>query len=393
MKIAILTSGILPVPAVQGGAVENLIDFYLAYNNQHRLHDITIYSVWHPDVKKHPAQKSEVNHYVYIRVRSLFARIRKKIYQNTHGKEYYHYAIEYFLDQALRHLKKRHYDLIVLENRPGYALKLKDETTARLVYHLHNEKLSYNSPKAKEIYDAASVIVSVSDHITRCVQAILPGDNKCVTVHNGIDLKAFSPITKREISRKDVRLSDDDFVIVFSGRINKEKGISELVDAMLRLKEYAHIRLLVLGSTFYGNTGINDSYVNLLQKKTKDIENQIIFTGFIPYSQVPDYIRLADAAVIPSVWDDPFPTTVLEAQAMGLPIIATRRGGIPEEVTEHNAILLDTDDQFVDHLTSAILDLYDHPEKRAAMAQASIEHARLFDKDTFAQQFFTAIEK
>ena len=130
-----------------------------------------------------------------------------------------------------------------------------------------------------------------------------------------------------------------------------------------------------------------------MQKKTKDIENQIIFTGFIPYSQVPDYIRLADAAVIPSVWDDPFPTTVLEAQAMGLPIIATRRGGIPEEVTEHNAILLDTDDQFVDHLTSAILDLYDHPEKRAAMAQASIEHARLFDKDTFAQQFFTAIEK
>jgi hypothetical protein len=49
MKIAILTSGILPVPAVQGGAVENLIDFSLEYNDRYRLHDITIYSIWHPN--------------------------------------------------------------------------------------------------------------------------------------------------------------------------------------------------------------------------------------------------------------------------------------------------------------------------------------------------------
>ena len=46
MKIAIITSGILPVPAVQGGAVENLTDYYLEYNEQHCLHDITVYSVW-----------------------------------------------------------------------------------------------------------------------------------------------------------------------------------------------------------------------------------------------------------------------------------------------------------------------------------------------------------
>lgn len=43
MKIAILTSGILPVPAVQGGAVENLIDFYLDYNERNNLHDITVF--------------------------------------------------------------------------------------------------------------------------------------------------------------------------------------------------------------------------------------------------------------------------------------------------------------------------------------------------------------
>ena len=71
MKIAILTSGILPVPAVQGGAVENLVDFYLEYNDKHRLHDITVYSVWHPDLK------SEVNHYKYIKVNNLLAQLKR----------------------------------------------------------------------------------------------------------------------------------------------------------------------------------------------------------------------------------------------------------------------------------------------------------------------------
>ena len=107
---------------------------------------------------------------------------------------------------------------------------------------------------------------------------------------------------------------------------------------------------------------------------------------------MPDYLRLADIAVIPSVWDDPFPTTVLEAQAMKLPIITTRRGGIPEEVTEDNACLIDTDDHFVDNLASAILDLYDHPEKRKQMSLASFERSILFDKEIYAKNFFAALE-
>ena len=123
------------------------------------------------------------------------------------------------------------------------------------------------------------------------------------------------------------------------------------------------------------------------------MKDRIIFTGFIPYSDMPNYLQLADVAVIPSVWDDPFPTTVLEAQAMGLPIITTRRGGIPEEVTEENAILLETDNSFVDNLAAAILDLYHHPEKRKQMSQISIERSKLFDKENYAKNLFAALEE
>ena len=98
MKIAILTSGILPVPAVQGGAVENLIDFYLEYNNIHKLHDITIYSCKHHETRKHPALKSNVNHYYYIDTSSLLAKIKKRLYlKKAGGKEFHHFTIEYFL--------------------------------------------------------------------------------------------------------------------------------------------------------------------------------------------------------------------------------------------------------------------------------------------------------
>lgn len=129
-----------------------------------------------------------------------------------------------------------------------------------------------------------------------------------------------------------------------------------------------------------------------LKAEAAPLKDRITFTGFVPYQEMPTYLGAADVAVIPSVWDDPFPTTVLEAQAMGKPIIATRRGGIPEEVSEENAILLDIDEQFVNNLAAAILYLYQHPEKREKMAAASIVRSKMFDKDTYARNFFKALE-
>ena len=84
MKIAILTSGILPVPAVQGGAVENFLDFFLEYNSIHQEHDITVYSVYAPQVKEHHALKSKVNHYYFINTDSFGAKLRKYIFAKRH---------------------------------------------------------------------------------------------------------------------------------------------------------------------------------------------------------------------------------------------------------------------------------------------------------------------
>ena len=392
MKIAFLTSGILPVPAVQGGAVENFLDFFLEYNNIHQRHDITVYSVYNPKVREHPALMSKVNHYYYIKTNSLWAKLRKRLFSRIHPDTYHHYSIEFFLYESLKHIRRQNYDAIILNNRPGYAEILDGKTNAKLVYNLYNDKLNNTTRSYQQIYDAASLIISTSDYISNRVRTIGDYGNKCVTVYSGIELENFSSDIRPRVSRNDLGLSPSDFVLLFSGRVNKEKGVMELVSAIQQLEQYPNIKLLILGSSFFGNASKDDNFIQSLKQQAKDVKDRIIFTGFIPYEMMPDYLKISDVATIPSNWDDPFPTTVLEAQAMGLPIITTRRGGIPEEVTEENAILLDTDELFVDNLAKGILYLYTHPEKRQQMSTVSIERSKRFDKETYAKNFFAALE-
>ena len=389
MRIAILTSGILPVPVIRGGAVENLIDFYLEYNNQHHLHDITVYSVDDEEAMHHPALRSEVNHYCFIDVRSFGAKIRKNFQHLLSRDEYYHYTIEYYFEQALKKITEHNYDMVIIENRPGYGLKIPKRYQAKVVYHIHNDFLNAQVKSAQEIYDRADGIITVSDYIKSRVQTIEASDRKCITVHNGINTEAFSHHLK--VDRKTMGLTEQDFVMLYSGRINKEKGVMELIEAMATLNETPNIKLLVIGSSFYGNVKKEDTFITLLKEKASLLADRIIFTGFIPYNEMPKYLSMSDVAVIPSNWDDPFPTTVLEAQAMGLPIITTRRGGIPEEVTTENAIMLNTNQDFVNKLAESILYLYQHPEKRKAMGEEAKKRSLLFSKEHYAQEFFDAI--
>ena len=388
MKIAVLTSGILPVPAVLGGAVENLIDFYLEYNEVHRLHDITIYSVSHPKTNNHPARTSIVNHYHYIDVNSLWAKIKRKLYFYMHGEEYHHYFIEYFLEQSIKHIRKQDYDCIILENRPSYSLKLKEITHAKLVYHLHNKKLTKQTPSYQTIYNAASLVICVSDFITKSVKAISPNDTKCITVHNGIDLEAFSQKSSK-ITRQEVGLNDQDFVLIYSVRINPEKGIKELTQAMNKLNDYPQIKLLVIGSSFFGNATADDDFAKELRDSTKNIQGKIFFTGFIPYKEVPSYLKLADLAIVPSMWDEAFGLTVLEAMAARIPLITTRSGGIPE-ICEDVACIINREN-IVGNLTEAIVNLYNHPEIRTKMSKLSISRAQQFSKEKYAEYFFKAL--
>ena len=388
MKLAILTCGMLPIPAVQGGAVENLIDFYLEYNDLHKLHDITVYSPWDDKVKSHSALASDVNHYIFIDVTSFISRIARRIYSYCHHDEYYNYFIEYYFEKVYADLKKKDYDYIILENGAGLAYKLSQRGYKNIVLHMHNEVRQSRAAFHPTIFKSIKKILTVSDYIKGKASSFFPAD-RIETVHNGIDLKNFTKKAESSVSRQQLGFTDDDFVMVYSGRINQEKGVSELIDAMLLLKDKPNIKLMIIGGSFFGNTDHEDDFIRSLKEKAKSSKDRITFTGFIPYHQVSYYLQLADVAVLPSMWDEPFGLTIVEAMVAGLPLITTKSGGIPE-ICKGVATIVDRKD-IVNNLKDAILELYKYPEKREKMSVASIERAKLFDKDTYAKNFFAAL--
>ena len=388
MKLAILTCGILPIPAVQGGAVENMIDFYLEYNDIHKLHDITVYSPWDPKVKNHPALTSDVNHYHFIDVTSLKARIARKLYSYFHHDEYYNYFIEYYFEKVYSNLKKKDFDYIIIENGAGLTYKLSQRGYKNIILHLNNDLLNSNSRYHDIIFNSLSKILTCSNYIKERVSTIQPS-NKIQTLYNAIDVNCFIPKETSIISRKQIGFTDEDFVIAYSGRVNKDKGISELIDATILLKDKIKLKLMIIGGTFYGNAQNEDAFVRSLKDKAEIIKDKIVFTGFVPYNNIPDYLHLADIAVLPSMWDEPFGLTIVEAMAVGLPLITTRSGGIPE-ICEGVATIVERKG-IVKNLASAIVKLYEHPEKRKEMSIAGLERAKFFDKENYAAKFCSAI--
>ena len=389
MNIAILTPAILPVPATQGGAVENLTDFYLDYNAEHRLHDITVYSVADRAAASHPALKASANHYCHIDTDSLPARARRRIFGMLHRGGFYNHFIEYFFEQAWRDIRHRHFDAIVLENRPGYALKLAERTDTPLLLHLHNDLLNATTPQAERLLDSVARIAVVSDFIGRRVRSIKPTD-KVTVVYNGIELEHFADGGQPAVSRQALGFADGDFVIVYSGRINPDKGISQLLDAMALLSGIPHARLLVLGSPFFANAA-DDDFVRRLKHKAQALGSRVVFTGFVPYERVPAYLHIADVAVVPSQWDEPFGLTCAEAMAAARPVVTTDRGGIPEVVGTDGALIVPVGDGFAQRLAEAIALLHDRPELRRQLAACAQRRAARFSKQRYARQFLNTL--
>jgi glycosyltransferase involved in cell wall biosynthesis len=128
-----------------------------------------------------------------------------------------------------------------------------------------------------------------------------------------------------------------------------------------------------------------------LIKESEDIKDQVIFTGFIDYKEMPSFLKIANVIVVPSMWEEPFGLTVLEAMAAGVPLIATRSGGIPE-VCEGAAILIDRDN-IVNQLADAIVHLYENPKEAELLKEKAQMKSWSFDKDCFSERYLQIIRQ
>jgi glycosyltransferase involved in cell wall biosynthesis len=153
------------------------------------------------------------------------------------------------------------------------------------------------------------------------------------------------------------------------GRIDPEKGIGLLIEAMARLQgPAASAHLAVVGAA--GVHGA-DYETSVRREAERLLGDRVRFTG--PAFDVPATLRALDVVVNASS-AEPFGLSVLEAQACGRPVVALRSGGIPEFVTDGcNGVLVDRADPGL--MAEAVGGLLADDDRRRALAAAGMETA------------------
>lgn len=164
-------------------------------------------------------------------------------------------------------------------------------------------------------------LTAVSEYLKRQIEETLGIEKKISVIPNFVDPKVFSP-AKRDLAQG--RLGRQ-LVITHVSNFRPIKRIQDLVEAMsLVIKEARNSRLLLVGD------GPERQRIELFVKEL-GLQNHVLMTGF--RSDVPDLLRCSDILALCSD-NESAGLTLLEAMSSGLPVVATRVGGVPEIVTD-----------------------------------------------------------
>ena len=142
-------------------------------------------------------------------------------------------------------MKGKQFDLIILENRPGFVLQLSQRTKTPVISHIHTDLLYIPTFRNQSIVSATFRFFAVSEYIKKEIMKV--GVNCDIRViYNGLDTNRFHKKEKNAIIRQNLGFQDTDYVAVYWGRLVPKKGIKELLQAMDLLKEHPDIKLLVI---------------------------------------------------------------------------------------------------------------------------------------------------
>ena len=193
-----------------------------------------------------------------------------------------------------------------------------------------------NALVARAIAGTATRVVANSAHTASRFRAHAPGASVTV-VHNGVDLARFDPArVSREEARARLGVAADGVALGMVAQITPWKGHDVAVEALARVRgEHPRTRLLIAGETkFLGRSVRFDNRAFLAELEARiaqaGLADAVTFLG--ERSDVPTVLRALDVLLVPS-WEEPFGRVVIEAMAMGTPVVATTQGG-PAEILD-----------------------------------------------------------
>ena len=182
----------------------------------------------------------------------------------------------------------------------------------------------YNYPKIKKI-------ICVSDKINEIITESLGSSNRIVTVHSGVDLNKFKQDCRLDLREKYNIPKHHKIVANVSAIAGHKDYPTFIATAVEVLKQRNDVTFFIIG----GDGGEQNMIIDLI--KDGGLTKNIILTGYIPDAYL--LISQLDVFLFPSKMEG-LGTSILDAQATGVPVVSTMAGGIPELITHNHTGLL-----------------------------------------------------
>ncbi len=202
--------------------------------------------------------------------------------------------------------------------------------------------------------------------------------NQIAVIPNALDVDEFAPLPKTPRDSNAVTL-------LHVGRLDRVKGIEILAKAFWAIRPRApQARLVFVGGDLPDGRG--SSWRVRLEKifAEHNALDTVLFAGDASQEELLAWYRRADIAVVPSMLYESFSYTCAQAMAAGLPVVASRIGGIPETVGDAGVIV---EAGNAEELAEALLNLIHRPQRRIDLGeQAQIRAKKLFDAPIVAEQ-------
>lgn len=389
-KIALVLPEVYPVPAVLGGAVEELVTILIEQNEIEQKAEFIVFSMAN-EAAEEKAKEYKHTKIVFIQKTSFCDRLVNRVLRYTNplvkGKTLIDIA---YYRRVFAYLKEHPVDAIVAEGGLYHEFhRFAEEFGKEKIYlHIHHHLLC--EPYIDHLYGG---VIGISGFATK--EWMRTTEDKTVrpyTVYNCVNEDKFTKrITNEERAalRAEFGFTPEDTVVMYCGRILEVKGAKELVHAVINLNN-PHIKLLMIGSAISGGNAATP-YVAEVQKLVEEAGERVKFTGYIDNKELYRYYQSADMQVIPSLWEEAAGLIAIEGMLSGLPLIVTKSGGLVEYATADTAIQIDREN-VVANLEKAIRELAEDITKREQMREASLKKAKEFPKSRFYNSFVEVFE-
>lgn len=383
-NIMIITNGTLPVPPVKGGAVENLIQTFINLNEKYKHFELVVFSIY--DKSAWEMSKSyELSKFIFINPNTISykcERFIRYLLNRLFGNKFKNQFIKRVLKFNNEFINT---DIILVENNPFYVHQIKKITSKQVGLHLHNDYLNIdNRDFSISTLKKTNFVIAVSKYIKNRIAELAPANIKLQVVHNGINIDRFGLAKKKK---------NKEIVILFSGRLQRGKGIKLLIEVFVDILETNcnNIRLLILGGSGFGD-GKKTAFINQINALSKKANGKINFTGYIDYDKMHEYYNQADIGVFPSIEPEAFGLTTLESLASGLPVIVSDSGGMHEVINDKCGFVINRGSNMKKELKNKLLNLITDNNLRSRMSREAKIQAKNFTDIKFYRSLVKTLD-